>query len=157
MRSSSNPTRKWPQASVVARMSDTALRNDLSIAEQEVKVAEARLKLSMQGAVNDPKLRRELAISRADVSLKKARLDFARDMLARSAIMAPAAGIAVYADEREWMGRPVQTGERILEIADPSALELKIDVPVQDSIAIKPGARCAPSSIPIRSIRSMPS
>jgi HlyD family secretion protein/Biotin-lipoyl like len=126
---------------VVARMSDTALRNDLSIAEQEVKVAEARLKLSMQGAVNDPKLRRELAISRADVSLKKARLDFARDMLARSAITAPAAGIAVYADERDWMGRPVQTGERILEIADPAALELKIEVPVQDSIAIKPGAK----------------
>ena len=32
-------------------------------------------------------------------------------------------------------------GERILEIADPAAIEAKIELPVADAIALSPGAR----------------
>ena len=134
------PNAAVKEGDIVIRMADTALRNELSIASEDVAVAEARLKLVSQAAVNDPKMRRELAVTRADIALKKARRDYAKDMLDRSIVRAPASGIALYADKRDWLGRPVQTGERILEIADPSAIELEIDVAVQDSIAIAPGA-----------------
>lgn len=32
------------------------------------------------------------------------------------------------------------TGERIMEVADPSRMQLRIDVPVADAIAVAPGA-----------------
>ncbi|WP_244621712.1 biotin/lipoyl-binding protein [Neomesorhizobium albiziae] len=58
-----------PNASVEAgqlllRMSDTALRNELAVAEQGLNVAEARLKQVTQGAVGDPKVRGDLAVAR---------------------------------------------------------------------------------------------
>ena len=126
---------------VVVRLSDTALRNEEAVAQQEVNVADARLRQVMQGAISDDRMLREIAIARAEVAVKQARLAYARDMLKRTVIAAPSDGVAVYTDRRDWQGRPVQTGERIIEIADPSLLELRIFVPVKDSIAVKEGSR----------------
>lgn len=125
----------------IIRMSDTALRNEQAIAQEEVTVSETRLKLVMQSAVNDPKMRREIAIARADVALKKAKLNFASDMLKRTVVLAPSDGVVVYTDRRDWQGRPVQTGERILDVADPEKVELRIFIPLQDSIAVQAGTK----------------
>lgn len=124
----------------VVRLSDTALRNEQAVARQEVSVAEARLKQVMQGAISDERMLREIAIARAEVAVKQARLAYADDMLKRTVITAPVDGVAVYTDRRDWQGRPVQTGEKIIEIADPAALELRIFVPVKDSIAVREGS-----------------
>jgi hypothetical protein len=35
------------------------------------------------------------------------------------------------------LGRPVVTGERILEIADPASIELRIDVPISDALTVR--------------------
>ncbi len=123
------------------RMSDTALRDEKNVAENEVIVAEAKLKLVMQSAINDPKMRREISIAEADVEVKKAHFDYAADMLNRTIVVAPADGIAVYSDRRDWLGHPVQVGERILDVADPSQLELRIFIPIHDSIAVQEGAK----------------
>lgn len=125
----------------IIRMSDTALRNEQAVAQEEVSVSESRLRLVMQSAVNDPKMRREIAIARADVALKKAKLNFATDMLKRTIVLAPANGVVVYTDRRDWQGRPVQTGERILDVADPNAVELRIFIPLQDSLAVQAGTK----------------
>ncbi|MEQ1713991.1 MAG: HlyD family secretion protein, partial [Hyphomicrobium sp.] len=73
--------------------------------------------------------------------LKMAERNYARDMMEQSAVRATRSGIAVFADKRELTGKPVAVGERIMEIADPASIELKIDLPVADAIALKPGAR----------------
>jgi multidrug resistance efflux pump len=124
----------------VVRLSDTALRNDQAVARQELAVADARLKQVMQGAISDDRMLREIAIARAEVAVKQARLAYAEDMLKRTVITAPNDGVAVYTDRRDWQGRPVQTGEKIIEIADPSELELRIFVAVKDSIAVREGS-----------------
>ena len=50
-------------------------------------------------------------------------------------------GLAVFANKKDWEGRPVQTGERIMEIADPASVELWIELPVKDAIVVREGAR----------------
>ena len=124
----------------LVRMADVTLRNDLQLAEEEVTVAQARLRLVEQGAVGDPKSRRELAVQRAELKLKTAARDYAAELLERTIIKAPSAGAAVYSDRRDWTGRPVSTGERILEVADPSALEFELDLPIADAIMLKQDA-----------------
>lgn len=131
-----DPNAHVPAGAPLVRMSDVALRNELQIAEEEVAVAQARLRLVEQGAVGEPKTRRELAVQRAELKLKTAARDYAGELLERTLIRAPSAGAAVYSDRRDWTGRPVSTGERILEIADPSALEFEIDLPVADAIQL---------------------
>ena len=71
---------------------------------------------------------------------KRAERDYARDLLARAEVRAPRDGIAVFADAERWTGKPVQTGERLMELADPRQAELRIDLSVGDAIALEPGS-----------------
>ena len=38
-------------------------------------------------------------------------------------------------------GKPLPVGEKVMLIADPAAVELKIDLPVADSVVLAPGTR----------------
>lgn len=150
-----------PNATVAAgqlliRMSDTALRNELDVAEQNVNVALARLKQISQGAIDDPAMRKDLAVARTELSLAVAKREYAQELLDRSRVTAPAAGVAIYTDKRDWIGRPVATGERLMELADPGSLELRIDVPVADAIAVRQdaGVRAFLDSDPLRPVEA---
>lgn len=123
------------------RLSDTVLANRLEIAEREVAVAEARLKKAAQLAFVDMRGRHELGLAQAELALKSAERDYARDLLARSEIKAERDGVAIYSDKKDLIGRPVATGEKLMEIADPKAVELRIDLPVADAIVLQTGAR----------------
>ena len=49
-------------------------------------------------------------------------------------------GIAVYGDPNDWLGRPVQTGERVMQLADPRDAGVLIWLPVADALNLEPGA-----------------
>ena len=49
----------------------------------------------------------------------------------------------MFADAERWTGKPVQTGERLLQIADPGQAELRIELAVGDAIALAPDAQVA--------------
>jgi hypothetical protein len=134
-----------PNASVVKgqplfRLADTALRNELRVAEQDVKVAQAKLMQISQRAIADPEARRDLAVTRSELSVASAKRDYAADMLARTSVKAETDGVVIFTDKRDWIGRPVSIGERVMEVADPSRVQLRIDVPVADAIAVENGA-----------------
>jgi len=79
----------------------------------------------------------------ARVEQKRAERDYARELLKRSEVRAERDGIAVFADAERWTGKPVQTGERLLQIADPGQAELRIELAVGDAIALAPDAQVA--------------
>jgi multidrug resistance efflux pump len=126
---------------LVVQYVDTVPRNQLQVAEQEVSVAVAKLRQLQQSSFVDDSAKRELAQSRAELQLKIAERDFAQDTFDKSQIRSPRDGIAVYADRKEWVGKPVATGQRILEIADENKVELRADLPVAEVLNLKPGAR----------------
>lgn len=136
-----DPNAGVQQGQLLFRMSDTALRNELAVAEQDVMVAEAKLKQVSQAAIGDPKARGELAVTRTELSLATAKRDYASELLQRSRVTAPIPGVAIFTDKRDWIGRPVTTGERIMEIANPENVQIRIDVPVADAIAVTSGAK----------------
>ncbi|WP_144223370.1 efflux RND transporter periplasmic adaptor subunit [Mesorhizobium amorphae] len=136
-----DPNANVQQGQLLFGMSDTALRNELAVAEQDVMVAEAKLKQVSQAAIADPKSRGDLAVTRTELSLATAKRDYASDLLERSRVTAPISGVAIFTDKRDWIGRPVTTGERIMEIADPNKVQIRIDVPVADAVAVTSGAK----------------
>ena len=115
---------------------DTTLRAQASSAERTLGVALAELRQSTQGAMIDRKQAEKVALNEAQVRLRQTELDYARDLLSRITVSAERAGVAVFTDENDWIGRPVVTGQRILEIADPGHTELNIQVPVRDAIVL---------------------
>jgi hypothetical protein len=135
-----------PNAAVKAgdllfRMVDTQLKNRFEVAERDVVVAGARVKKTAQLAFTDLRARHDLAIAAAELEVKQAERDFARDQFERSQVRAPRDGIAVFTDKKDFVGRPLPTGERVMDIADPARVEARIDVPVSDAIVLLPGMR----------------
>jgi len=136
-----NPGEKVAVGQPIIRFSDVVLQNRLEVSQREVLLAKARLKKASQLAFSDNNERHELRMAMADLALKKSKFNFAKAMLDRATIKAQRTGIAVYSDKQELIGKPVAIGERIMQIADPSLIEIQIDVAVNDAILLKPGAR----------------
>jgi hypothetical protein len=136
-----NPNGPVHEGDVLIEFESTSLQNRLAVAERELQVAEAHVKKTILLAVNDISGRHELAIAQAELGVKAAERDFARGVLARATVRAPRNGIAVFGDKRELVGRPLSTGERIMSVADPANIVIHADVPVSDTIILKPGAR----------------
>ena len=119
----------------------TTLRDNLVIAERTVAVAEAKWKQLRQGAFVDVQAKRDLAAAEAEYELRRAERDYARDLLDKTVVRAPRAGIALFNDATDLLGRPVQTGQRIMEIADRAHVMARVMVPVEDSIVLQDDAR----------------
>jgi hypothetical protein len=64
---------------------------------------------------------------------------YLREQLQRSQVTAPQAGIALFDDPAQWIGKPVVVGERILRIAAPDDVEVEAWLAVGDAIDLAPG------------------
>ncbi|MCP1605012.1 Biotin-lipoyl like [Pseudomonas citronellolis] len=137
------PNQPVAAGDLLVRFEATSLKAQADVAERALGVAEAELKSSTQRAFTDAESSARIDLLAARVEQKRAELDYARQLLARSEVRAERAGIAVFADAERWTGRPVQTGERLMQIADPAQAELRIELPVGDAIALAPGAEVA--------------
>ena len=62
-----------------------------------------------------------------------------REQLERSRVVAPQDGIALFDDPAEWIGKPVQTGERVMRIAVPGEVEVEAWLPLGDAIPLPGG------------------
>jgi multidrug efflux pump subunit AcrA (membrane-fusion protein) len=122
------------------RYEDTNVRNQFQVAEKQLGVARAEHSQAVQGGFSDPQRKADAPLKEAEASLKETELAYAKEMLAQIEVRAPQAGLLLYTDKADWVGKPVSVGERIMEIADPQRIELRIDLPVSDALLLKEGA-----------------
>lgn len=118
----------------------TVLRSRFEVARKGLTQAEAELLTASQAAFADPQTKARVAQLRAQVELRRAELALARDLLDRVTVKAERAGIAVFTDVNDWLGKPLSVGERVLTLADPKAPEIDIMVPVGDALVLEPGS-----------------
>jgi multidrug efflux pump subunit AcrA (membrane-fusion protein) len=128
------------QDRLLFRYEDTNIRNQYQVAEKQLAVAQAEYSQAVQAGFSDPQRKADAPLKETDVSLKETELEYARDMLEQIEVRAPQAGLLLYSDKADWVGKPVSVGERIMEIADPQHIELRIDLPVSDALLLKEGA-----------------
>jgi hypothetical protein len=60
--------------------------------------------------------------------------------MARGEVRAERDGIAVYGDPNDWIGRPVQTGERVMQLANPNDAGVLVWLPVHEALNLDIGA-----------------
>lgn len=113
-------------------------RNDVAIEARAVAAAEYLH--ATQKSSNNSASRAELAALKAKLDEKIAEAQYFKDMLARMQVNAPETGIAVFTDENDWLGKPVQAGERIILLADPAKVQIAIRVQIDDALHLEPGA-----------------
>jgi hypothetical protein len=86
--------------------------------------------------LNDPRAKPQLATLLGKIAEKKAQSGFLEGQAQRSRVLAPQAGIVLFDDPSEWIGKPVQTGERIMQVASATDVEIEAWVPIGDAIPL---------------------
>jgi Biotin-lipoyl like/HlyD family secretion protein len=118
----------------------TSIMNRFEVASKALATARADALVAEQRAFDDIKGKAELAGAIGRMREKEAELASIKALMARVEIKAERDGIAVFSDANDWIGRPVQTGERIMQIADPQDAGLLMWLPVKDALNIETGA-----------------
>ncbi len=127
----------------IVTFADIDLRNTHELAKRNKAVAQAKYFKAIQTATSAQKDVADVAIAKAELDVAISDLAYAEEMLARTVVKAQSAGLVIYASKSDWIGKPVKTGERIMEIGNPDNTELKIEVPVSDAITLRAGGSVA--------------
>lgn len=126
---------------VLAELDDTSLRNRLELATKSLDIARADLQRATFKSFSDEPSRLELQVLNARTQEKLAEVTFLTELLSKSKLNAPQGGVAIFSSQDDWRGRPVQVGERVMMIADPSLIDLTIYLPPDDAVELEPGAQ----------------
>lgn len=128
------------QGDVLFRYEDTTFRSDYQVAERNLDVAMAQYRRAAQGAFVEADQKADVPLLKAEVELRETERNYAYERLAKVEVKAEQAGLVLYTDKSDWIGKPVVVGQRIMELADPRRLEVRIDLPVEDAIVLREGA-----------------
>jgi multidrug efflux pump subunit AcrA (membrane-fusion protein) len=124
---------------VVAELDDTSLRNRLELATKALDVSRADLQRATFKSFSDEASRLELQVLSARAQEKTAEVTYLTELLEKSKLTAPQGGVAIFTSQDDWRGRPVQVGERVMMIADPSIIDVTIYLPPEDAVELEPG------------------
>lgn len=134
-----SPGDEVAKGDVLVSLDEVDLVNRLEVAERSIEVAQAKLWRSNQAAFGSADAKRDLAIARSELRVAQAEHAALVAEQKRTVLRAPAAGIAMFKDRRDLIGKPVSTGERLMQVADPANPEFRIDLPVADVMLLKMG------------------
>lgn len=135
------PNAAVKKGDVLFTLDDTSITNRFEVAAKALSVAKADALVAQQRAFDDIKGKAALSTSIGRVREKEAELTSIRALMARVEIRAEKDGVAIFADANDWIGRPVQTGERVMQISDPKDAGLLMWLPVKDALNLEPGAQ----------------
>lgn len=122
-------------------LDDTDLKNQLRLEELNLEVARAELRQDSHKAVFDARSNSRIQVLKGRVDIQAARVKRVRDQLALIETRATRPGVAVFDDVNDWIGRPIQAGEKVMQIADPGTVVLEASLPVSDAIDFGERAR----------------
>ncbi|MBF0415828.1 MAG: HlyD family efflux transporter periplasmic adaptor subunit [Magnetococcales bacterium] len=135
------PNQMVHQGDLLITLDEAVLANKLDVETKSYNLLQEEYRQVLKQSVTDPEVRVQKKILEKRMEKQDAEMRGVRIQLNRVRILAPRDGVAIFSDSNHWLGKPVQVGERIMEVADPSAAELEIRLPVNDMIALDGNAR----------------
>ena len=121
-------------------LNDTTTRNRLEVSLKALDIARADLQRAINKSFTDEASKGEINVLDARVREKAAEVSYLTELLDKYTISAPQGGLAIFADGDEWRGRPVQPGEKIMTIADPSLVQATVYLSPEDAVQLEIGA-----------------
>ncbi|MDR3491412.1 MAG: HlyD family efflux transporter periplasmic adaptor subunit [Gammaproteobacteria bacterium] len=118
----------------------TELQASSEVSEKDLLLTQEKLRAVIQEGFIHKESDAEIPILQAQINIDKAHLNYTNALLSQADIKSPVNGIVIFDNKENWIGQPARTGERILIIADPYEVEVKITIPVSDIIKLEKGA-----------------
>lgn len=125
---------------LIVKIKDVDLINTYEIAKKKLDTVQAELHSMKQAGFYDIDKKSQISRLESEVALKEAELNYSKSLLDKTDIYSQTQGIAVVDNPNEWKGKPVITGEKILLIANPNEVEIKIMLSVKDALFLKESA-----------------
>jgi multidrug efflux pump subunit AcrA (membrane-fusion protein) len=128
-----------------------------TVAEQTLAAAQVEYRQFAQQALSDMKSKSQLALLLGKIEERRAEANYLEEQVTRSQVVAPIGGLTLFDDPSEWVGKPVQTGERVMRIAASDDAEVEVWIPLGDAIELPPSApvELYLSSNPLASVRAV--
>ncbi|MBV9575739.1 MAG: HlyD family efflux transporter periplasmic adaptor subunit, partial [Gammaproteobacteria bacterium] len=120
-------------------LDDSDLLAAEKVNQKDFNLTEVKLRTTINEAFSDESKRLEIPILQAQLAIDKAQLDYTNDLLEKTKIKSPIDGVVIFDSTEDWIGQPVQTGERILSVANTKNLKLKISLPISERISLEVG------------------
>jgi len=117
------------------------VQNRLEVAIKTLATVQAEYRKTAQQAVVDPEGRAKLAVLQGQIAEHTTEVAYLRQLNGRGVVTAPRAGVALFEDPTEWIGRPVVTGERVMMIAGERENEIEAWLSPADVIELPANAR----------------
>lgn len=108
----------------------------LEVARQTLATSETEYRQMAQMALSDVRSKAQLSSLLGKMAEKQAEADFLGGQFARARVVAPQDGVVLLDDPMELIGKPVQTGERIMRVANPATKEIEAWIPIGDAIPL---------------------
>lgn len=131
-----SPGQTVKKGQLLLSLDKTDLQTTVEVNKKDYSLTQAKLRTAINEGFENKDSRAEVPILQAQLAIDKARLDYANEMLTKADIRSPSDGIVIFDSREDWLGQPVRTGERILFVADPTQVQLKIIIPVANSIQL---------------------
>ncbi len=125
---------------VLVELDDTAIRNRLSVAHKALDIARADFQRATNKSFTEEASKSDLLVLDSRAREKETEVAYLSELLGRLKITSPQGGIAIFNDAEDWRGRPVQPGERIMTIADPSLVGVTVYLAPEDAVELSAGA-----------------
>ena len=108
------------------------LESQYQVASKAWQVARTEYDEAVQAGISDPKARAQAAQLRGRIDEQVAQMRYQAEQLQKASIPSLITGLALYNDPSEWVGRPVEAGERILMVAPAQSRRIEIRLPVTE-------------------------
>lgn len=108
------------------------MESQYQVASKAWQVARTEYDEAVQAGISDPKARAQAAQLRGRIDEQVAQMRYQAEQLQKTSIPSLISGLALYNDPSEWIGHPVEAGERILMVAPALSHRIEIRLPVTE-------------------------
>lgn len=130
------PNQRVSEGDPLFRLDLTSLTAKLQVAQQEIQIATAELRQSTLQSLSDQKSKRMIAPQEGRAAERRLEAGYLKELLEKAQIKAPRAGVVLFDDPSEWIGRPVVAGERVMVVATEGDVEIEAWIPISDAIEL---------------------
>lgn len=135
-----SPNQRVRQNDPLFELDRAGIQNKLQVAQRTLGTLQAEYRQKAQQALFDPSSKSQLAPLQGQIAEKSTEIHYLRQLNERGIAVSPRDGITLLDDPEEWSGRPVATGEKIMMVADPRAVEIEAWLSLSDAIRFHDGA-----------------
>lgn len=148
------PNQHVIKGQVLINFDSSTLTHQRSSVVTELELAKEKLRKARQQSLNATLDGNVFSELETQIRLKELELDFIDEQISRLQIKASRDGIVLFTRKKDWEGRAVLTGEKIMEIAGTDNNQFEIWLAANDAIGLESGSEVKffPDANPLQTV-----